>query len=243
MRKLSSDVTRTFQQPTAAQPLAGLSILLVEDSRYFAEAVRLLSTRSGARLRRADCIASARKHTRVFNPDVVLIDLNLPDGSGLELIAEMTAQAENKPAVIAISGLADSKERAQAIEHGATRFLEKPFFDLASFQQSILMALPKTTAPKGFVPRLVGQSVEPDRAGQQDDYMRINTLLQVAIPLKDKTKLRYCAGAAQSMARVSEDAELMEAAREFSTTLRCGEAWKDSAQALLTLLRIRMIEP
>ncbi|NQZ71900.1 MAG: response regulator, partial [Dinoroseobacter sp.] len=43
----------------AGRPLLGLRLLLVEDSRFAAEAVRLMCLKSGARLRRADSIATA----------------------------------------------------------------------------------------------------------------------------------------------------------------------------------------
>lgn len=102
------------RHPTAARPLLGLTVLLVEDSRFASEAVRLMCLRSGARIRRADCIASAHRHLRTYRPSVVIVDLGLPDGSGTELIAELVAPREVPQLVLATSGAADGRDRALA---------------------------------------------------------------------------------------------------------------------------------
>jgi DNA-binding response OmpR family regulator len=82
----------------------GLTVLAVEDSRYASEALRLMCLRSGARIRRADCIASAKRHLNVYRPSVAIVDLGLPDGSGLDLIRDHAGGQVARPIVLGTSG-------------------------------------------------------------------------------------------------------------------------------------------
>lgn len=112
-------------QPVARSPMPAATILLVEDSRTAADAIRLMAQRAGLRLRRVETMAAARAHLRLYRADAVLIDLGLPDGSGLELIAEL-ARARHRPRhLAAISG--DGEARAAALDAGADCFVHKPF--------------------------------------------------------------------------------------------------------------------
>ena len=63
-----------LRKPTAERPLSDITLLVVEDSKFASDAVRLMALHSGARLRRADCLASARRHLAVYCPNVVMIN-------------------------------------------------------------------------------------------------------------------------------------------------------------------------
>ena len=102
------------------RPLTGLTVLVVEDSRFASEAVRLLCLRSGARIRRADCLRSAARHLQTYRPAVVIVDLGLPDGNGADLIRQIAATEPRVPVLLGISGDPDLAEArrlfARAIE-------------------------------------------------------------------------------------------------------------------------------
>ena len=94
---------RTTPTPTAERPLLGLTVLVVEDSRFACEAMRLLCLRSGARIRRAGSLRAARRHLQVYRPSIVIADLGLPDGNGIDLIAELAQSQPRVDALLALS--------------------------------------------------------------------------------------------------------------------------------------------
>jgi CheY-like chemotaxis protein len=115
-------------RPTRTRPLLGLTVLVVEDSRYASEALRLMCLRSGARIRRADCVASAKRHLNVYRPSVAIIDLGLPDGSGLDLIRTMQSAKARVPILLGTSGAEQEASAAACAKAGADGFLPKPMF-------------------------------------------------------------------------------------------------------------------
>lgn len=107
-----------------AGPLAGVSVLVVDDSRAACEGLRLSFRHLGARLRRADSLAAARAVVTRHPPDVAIVDLGLPDGPGDALIAELAARIPRPRVIMAMSGLTGGKAAARAA--GADLFVEKP---------------------------------------------------------------------------------------------------------------------
>ena len=110
-----------------------LTVLVVEDSKYACEEIRLLSLRSGARIRRADCLRSARRHLQVYRPSAVIIDLGLPDSNGTELIEEVHTTSPRVGVLLATSG--DSFGGSVALAADADGFFAKPLTSLTVFQE------------------------------------------------------------------------------------------------------------
>jgi len=163
-------------RPTPERPLLGLTVLVVEDSHAASDAVRLLCLRSGARIRRADCVASADRHLNVYRPSVAIVDLGLPDGSGLDLIAAMHARRPRVPIVLGTSGADRQEAERQVRAAGADGFLAKPLDSLAAFQATILALVPESLRPKG--PRVVEASeVAPDPIAYREDLAHAMGLL------------------------------------------------------------------
>ncbi|WP_295534016.1 response regulator [uncultured Thioclava sp.] len=209
---MADDLT-TFLVPrsaTAERPLMGLTVLLVEDSRFASEAVRLLCLRSGARIRRADCLASAYRHLQVYRPSVVIVDMGLPDGSGGDLIAAIRQMVPAVPVVLGISG--DSGLRGDAMAAGADGFLEKPVESLAEFQQAILNALPAELRPQGLR-ALSDTVVEPDPIALRDDLQHMAEVLREG---PNSHVMPYAAHFLAGVALSAHDLALGEAAQRLA---------------------------
>lgn len=173
------------------------TLLLVEDSRHAAEAMRLLARRLGLRLRRADSLAMAHCHLAVYRPDVAVIDLGLPDGSGLDLIADLGARAAPLRRVVAIS--ADPYAEPEALAAGADAFIAKPLRlprDLAALLGAPA-ALPPSAAASG-----------EDPLALRDDLSRARTILA-----RDGVKgLDYAARFVEGVALCAGDPQLLAVA-------------------------------
>jgi CheY-like chemotaxis protein len=223
--------------PTARRPLLGMTILVVEDSRFACEALRLMCLRSGARIRRADCLASARRHLQVYRPSAVIVDHGLPDGSGLELIAELNAALPRVGIIMGMSGDGVGASAAQAA--GADGFLDKPLASLAGFQRAILEHMPSERQPCG--PRAVNDEViEPDKLAYLDDMAHAATLLE---DHGDGPMMDYIAQFLGGVARSAKDGHLAEAASDLAARREAGHGTREVMARLAGLVQERLHQP
>ncbi len=223
--------------PSARRPLLGMTMLVVEDSRYACEALRLMCLHSGARIRRADCLASARRHLQVYRPSAVIVDHGLPDGSGLELIAELHDAAPRVGILMGISGDGTGASAAKAA--GADGFLDKPIASLATFQHAILEHMPSDRQPSG--PRVLNDAViEPDPVAYMDDMAHAATLLE---DYGDGPMMDYVAQFLGGVARSADDSPLAQAAGDLAQRRETGGSTRESVARIAGLLQARLHQP
>ena len=202
-----------MRMPTSNRPLLGMTVLVVEDSRFTCEALRLMCLRSGARIRRADSLRSARRHLRVYRPSIAIVDLGLPDGSGTDLIEDLNNANPRVGVIMATSGDDNLQEAAQAA--GADGFLSKPLSNLGVFQQAILDKLPADRRPSG--PReLSNDIISPDPVAYRDDMSHVANLLD---DHQEGPVLDYVLQFLDGVSRSAEDVQLQKAASDLAGSL------------------------
>ncbi|GAA6208249.1 response regulator [Cognatishimia sp. WU-CL00825] len=216
-------------KPTARRPLLGLTVLVVEDSRFASEALRLICLKSGARIRRADSLRSARRHLRVYRPSVAVIDIGLPDGSGLDLIRDLNQTDPRVSVLIATSG-DDTLARA-CRSAGADHFLSKPLESLVAFQTCILSHLPTERVPSGLR-ALHDEKITPDPMAYLDDLAHAAEVL--AQP-EDDQMFSYVVPFLCGIALSAGDLALKSAVDALRLSHEKGKAL-DQKQAQLTLM-------
>jgi two-component system KDP operon response regulator KdpE len=111
----------------------GPTVLVVEDeapNRALARAVLSRTTEErlrDIRLLEAVDLRAAREILAAESVAIVLLDVRLPDGNGLDLARELRAQSGPRPAVLILTASVLPTERDAAIRAGADAFLAKPY--------------------------------------------------------------------------------------------------------------------
>jgi two-component system KDP operon response regulator KdpE len=108
--------------------------LLVEDDSTNRSLVRaVLSRAPNARVREAslteaETLAAARLAMVTLRPDVILLDIRLPDGSGLDLARDVAKMpSAGRPKIVVMSASVLPTERDAALDAGGDVFISKPF--------------------------------------------------------------------------------------------------------------------
>ncbi len=113
-----------FLAGSAAGALPVPRVMLIEDDEAVAETLKQSIERAGMPASWASTGADAIAMKPEFRPDVVLVDLELPDTSGIVLIKWLVEQRDC--GVIVVSGIGDVADRVIGLELGADDYVAKP---------------------------------------------------------------------------------------------------------------------
>jgi len=158
------------------------TILVIDDDESVRKsAVSLLQAR-GLKGLSADSVGEGLRLFSERRPAAVLLDLKLPDGTGIDVLRELQRQAPGTPVVV-ISGYGRVGEAVEAMRMGAADFIEKPVASERLFE----------VLERVLRPRLAGGETDPDRlahgmrygmAGRSEAMRRIYQLIEMAAPTK-----------------------------------------------------------
>ncbi|VVD86418.1 hypothetical protein PCE31106_01383 [Pandoraea cepalis] len=103
-----------------------MRVLLIEDEPWLGEAVRDQIEKDGHPTDFVTTLAEARRHIAVANYDLVLLDLLLPDGRGLDFLRQLRTSGSTVPVII-LTALDQVSNRIAGLNAGADDYLVKPF--------------------------------------------------------------------------------------------------------------------
>jgi DNA-binding response OmpR family regulator len=105
----------------------GRYVVIVEDSVLASDALRILFSEHGYLVAVAASVADAVTACEREPVDVLLLDLTLPDGDGLEVLAQLDAHGKPRPRrTLALTGHGDESAARRCLEAGCERVLLKP---------------------------------------------------------------------------------------------------------------------
>jgi len=131
-------------------------ILVVEDAAEYAQLVTAALRKDGHDVSTATTIEAARGRLRSTPPDVVILDLTLPDGDGLDLCQEVRSSTD--AFVLMLTGRDDEVDKLLGFRLGADDYMTKPFSprELAARVSALIgRARSRSTEPQDAI-HLVG---------------------------------------------------------------------------------------
>ena len=113
------------QVPSFVEKLKGKHVLVVEDNLALADILLRLMRHYGIRATHAKDGNEAIKQIEKEGPDIILLDIGLPDMNGLE-IARFVRQNESTKSVVIVA-MSGFDARESSLQNGCNAFLHKPF--------------------------------------------------------------------------------------------------------------------
>src|ERR1700745_3155504 len=147
------------------------TVLVVDDEPPLRRFLRTSLAASGYRIVEAEDAAGGLRALTTEKPDLVILDLGLPDKSGLELIGEI--RRTSTVPILVLSARHDERSKVEALDLGADDYLSKPF-GMAELMARLRAALRHAFQAQGEQPVFVSGDLRGDlgrrhvtRAGQE----------------------------------------------------------------------------
>ena len=108
--------------------MAERRVLLIEDEPNIIEAIRFILSRDGWRVDTHSDGKSALDAIRARTPDLIILDVMLPNRSGYDILNDLRSASETRDLpVLMLTARGQKKDRELAEKLGASRFMTKPF--------------------------------------------------------------------------------------------------------------------
>jgi len=133
-----------------------LSVLIVEDDKILSRSFKRALREVSQDITQAESLKSAYKAIDMMTPDVVILDINLPDGSGVDL-AEVLSRLLPMPLMLAVSGEATAEQAFLLKSHGVQGYLTKPF-SFTDFQSKLNELLNSSPDIEPYISAQVGKN-------------------------------------------------------------------------------------
>jgi two-component system cell cycle response regulator CtrA len=113
-------------QPQVARKWTGMRALLIEDDSATAQSIELMLKSASLNVYTADLGEEGIDLGKIYDYDIILLDLNLPDMSGFEVLRRLRLSRVKTPILI-LSGLAGIEDKIKGFGFGADDYMTKPF--------------------------------------------------------------------------------------------------------------------
>ncbi|MBM3506860.1 MAG: sigma-54-dependent Fis family transcriptional regulator [Alphaproteobacteria bacterium] len=124
-----SEPARKLDEAPGARTSPSWRILVIEDETMFARAVATCLQRAGHAVSVAGTLGEAGRHVAASAPeppDVVILDMRLPDGDGFAFLSSLAEMGDAAPTVIVVTAYGDVTQAVRAMKMGAADYLKKP---------------------------------------------------------------------------------------------------------------------
>jgi two-component system KDP operon response regulator KdpE len=137
------------------------SVLVIEDDKYISHFMDISLTQEGYHVLIGQSAAEGMFLLRSNNPDIVLLDLGLPDRDGMEVLRELRTFSEVPVLIVSARGM--EEEKVQALDAGANDYITKPF------------GMGELMARIRVVERMMHRGIAEDGSIFQDEWLKVDT--------------------------------------------------------------------